>query len=189
VGDAQDNVEAEANSLAAIVRDARALPAGQDKVVGHAVGVYARAIVDDEWPRMRTGGESTTAYTAIGRVYRTLQGIEPRSARARLFYEDAVRQLSAALDARRNRLADRDGGLSPLLAALVIIGALVILGYATLVGSSSTAFHMLGAGSIALVVGFTLLVLLALSYPFSGSLAIDPGPFREGVLGEFFGSG
>lgn len=189
VGDAQSNVELEANSLAAIVRDAGALPPTDERAVTEAVATYARAIVEDEWPRMRTGGDSEVAFSALGGLYGALQRVEPRGARAQSFYDDAIRQLSAALDARRNRLADRDGGMSPLLAALIIVGALVILGYATLVGSSSTAFHVLGAGSIALVLGFALLVLLALSYPFSGSLAIDPAPFRESLLGRFSGVG
>jgi hypothetical protein len=30
-------------------------------------------------------------------------------------------------------------------------------------------------------------VLVALIYPFSGDLAIDPGPFQNGSLAEFFG--
>ena len=109
VGDAQNNVAVEANALAAIVRDTRALPAAQADQVAQAVGVYTRAVVLDEWPRMRTGTDSRQAFVAIGGIYRALQGIEPRSARTRVFYDDAVRQLSAALDARRNRLATRDG--------------------------------------------------------------------------------
>ena len=36
-------------------------------------------------------------------------------------------------------------------------------------------------GQIALVVGLSLVVLIALVYPFSGDLAIDPAPFRTGA--------
>ena len=73
--------------------------------------------------------------------------------------------------------------------ALVLVGSLVILGYVVLVGSRSTAFHMIGASAIAVVLGFTLMVLLAYNYPYSGSVAIDSEPFREGILGEFFPGG
>ena len=47
----------------------------------------------------------------------------------------------------------------------------MILGYALLVGSRSFWFHAIGAGSIALVIGFSLVVLLDLSYPFAGGFA------------------
>ena len=33
----------------------------------------------------------------------------------------------------------------------------------------------------------SLVVLVALTYPFSGDLAIDPEPFQSGVLAQFFG--
>ena len=41
-------------------------------------------------------------------------------------------------------------------------------------------------GPIALVVGLSLVVLIALVYPFSGDLAIDPASFRIGSLARFF---
>ena len=87
------------------------------------------------------------------------------------------------LEARSNRL-DSSGGndLPVLIAALILVGAIVILGYATLVGSKSSAFHAIGAGAIAIVVGFALVVLVALQFPFSGGLAIDSQALhRRGV--------
>ena len=69
-----------------------------------------------------------------------------------------------------------------LIAALIVVGAVVILGYATLVGSTSSAFHAIGAGAIAVVVGFSIVVIVALQFPFSGGLAVDSRPFREGAL-------
>ena len=61
----------------------------------------------------------------------------------------------------------------------------MILGYVTLVGSRGTALHLIGAGSISVVAGFSLVVLLLLQFPFSGGLAVDRRPFREGALAPF----
>jgi hypothetical protein len=123
---------------------------------------------------------------AVDRLYTALQGLEPRSARTQAFYDDAVRQLSSAVDARRNRLDDAEGGLPWVIVVLLLVGSVVIVGYAVLVGSRSFGFHAIGAGATAVVVGLSLVVLLALTYPFSGDLAIDPGPFRTGSLSQFF---
>ena len=98
-----------------------------------------------------------------------------------------MRQLNDALDARRDRLDDAEGGLPWVIAVLLLVGSLVILGYTILVGSRSFGFHAVGAASIALVVGLSLVVLIALVYPFTGDLAIDPEPFRTGSLAQFFG--
>ena len=62
----------------------------------------------------------------------------------------------------------------------------VIIGYAVLVGSRSYWFHAIGAGSIALVVGLALVVLVDLIYPFSGDLSVGPDAFHTGVLAQFF---
>ena len=91
------------------------------------------------------------------------------------------------LDARRDRLAASNGhNLPTLIGALVLVGALVILGYATLVAPRSAVFHAIGGGAIGVVVGFPLVVLVALQVPLSGRLAVDPSPFKQGVLAQFF---
>jgi hypothetical protein len=184
--DARANVETEADALAAIVRDNQALGGSEADRVRGAVATYVRAVVQDEWPRLRAAGqESPRAAAALDSLYQTLQGIEPRTYRARAFYDDSVRQLNIALDARRNRLADGRGGLPAEVAALIIVGAVAILSYATLVGSRSFWFHAIGAGLIAVLISFSLVVLLGLSYPYSGGLEIEPTPLQEGVLAEF----
>jgi len=76
--------------------------------------------------------------------------------------------------------------LSAPLVGLVILGSFVILGYAILVGSRSAAFHMAGASAIALVLGFSVVILMAYNFPYSGSLAIDPAPFQSGILTQYF---
>lgn len=183
--DARANVELEADGLAAIVRDNQALGSPEGDRVRAAVRRYVRAVVEDEWPRLHEGkGESPRAAAALDDLYTTLQAVEPKSESARTFYEDSVRQLNSALDARRDRLADAQGGLPGEVAALIIVGSVAMLSYATLVGSRSFWFHAIGAGLIAVLVSFSLVVLLGLSYPFSGGLEIAPSPFEEGILAE-----
>ncbi len=142
-------------------------------------------MVEDEWPQLRDGHGSTRASTAIDNLYLALQRVQPATAAASVFYQDAVGRLNDVLSARRDRLADADGGLSAPLVALVILGLFVILGYAILVGSRSAAFHMVSASSIALL-GFSVVILMVYNFPYSGSLAIDPAPFQSGVLPQYF---
>ena len=84
------------------------------------------------------------------------------------------------LDARRDRLdASADSDLPLLIAALILVGSIVILGYVTLVGSRARRSIAIGAGSIAVVIGFSLVVLLLLQFPFSGGLAVDRRPSEK----------
>jgi hypothetical protein len=181
------NVQAEADDLGAIVRDSYVFGQPGGANVRSAIGAYVRTVSDQEWPLMRKGDESQAAWRALDTVFSTMQQYTPVSASQVAFYDDSVRHLNAVLAARSDRLGASDGNDLPLLiAALILVGAIVILGYATLVGSRSSAFHAIGAGAIAVVVGFSLVVLLTLQFPFSGGLAVDSRPFKEGALAQFF---
>jgi hypothetical protein len=185
---ATDNVQTEADDLAAIVRDSYAFDAAGGARIRTAIGTYVRVVVHQEWPRMRHGDESPAAWQALDGVFGAMQAYTPVSRSQTSFYDDSVRHLNSVLEARRDRLTTSDGNdLPALVAALVLVGAFVILGYATLVGSRSGAFHAIGAGSIAVVIAFSLVVLVSLQFPFSGSLAISPQPFREGALAQIAG--
>jgi hypothetical protein len=186
--DAQSNASDEADALATIVRDSGAFPQPARDGVRVAVGRYVRTVVNDEWPRMRRGEDSAHAWTAVAGMFTALQGFDPDSPRAKAFYDDSVRQLNTALVARRNRLDDADGGLPSAITALILVGSVVIVGYAVLVGSRSFWFHTIGAGAIALVVGLSLVVLVDLTYPFSGDLSVNPDSFKSGILEQFFAS-
>jgi hypothetical protein len=102
------------------------------------------------------------------------------------FYDDAVQQLSSVLEGRRNRLDDAGGGLPWVIGVLLLVGSIIIVGYTVLVGSRSFWFHAIGAGGVAIVLGLSLVVLLDLTYPFSGDLSVGPAPFRNGALAQFF---
>ncbi len=185
-GSAQDNVGREADSLAAITRDSDALPSAQGTLVRGAIGTYVRAVVADEWPRLREGHQSLQASDDVNRIYAALEAAKPTTPQATAFYDDSVRQLNEALIARRDRLSTASGGIPSLVLALILVGAFVILGYVMLVGSRSFWFHLIGACSIAIVVALSLVVLVDLSYPFSGSLVVSSDPFTAGVLTQFF---
>ncbi len=185
-GSAQANVGQEADSLAAITRDSSALSPAEGARVRAAVGDYVRAVVTDEWPDLREGRQSLRASDDVNEIYAALEAAKPTSPGATAFYNDSVRQINAALIARRDRLDAAAGGLPSLILALVLVGALVILFYVMLVGSRSFWFHTIGALSIALVVALSLVVLVDLSYPFSGSLVVSSSPFQTGQLAQFF---
>ena len=184
--EANDNVSREADSLASIVRDSAAFPDPGGENVRRAVGTYARAVVNDEWPQMHDGNDSALARTGLEGIFAAFRTVEPRSAQATAFYDDAVRQLNAALAARRDRLQTADGGLPRDIALLILFSTVVTVGYAVFVGSPHFGFHALGPAAVAAVVAVSLVVLVDLSYPFSGDVAIAPDDFKTGALGQFF---
>jgi hypothetical protein len=105
------DVDRKADSLASIVRDSTAFPQPDGERVRGAVRTYVRTVVDEEWELMREGGDSASASRALDGVFAALLAVQPTTPAATGFYDDSVRQLNDALDARRDRLQAARGGL------------------------------------------------------------------------------
>lgn len=184
--EADDNASREAAALSSIVRDSAAFPEPGGSNVRRAVGAYVRSVVDEEFPQMREGTDSDVARGTLDDVFAAFRTVEPTTPEQTAFYDDAVRQLNETLDARRNRIESAVGGLPWDIAALILFSSFVVVAYSLVVGSPSYWFHLLGPAAIASVVAVALVVLVDLSYPFSGDFAIPPDDFQTGVLKAFF---
>jgi hypothetical protein len=62
----------------------------------------------------------------------------------------------------------------------------VIVAYAVSVGSANFWLHPLGPAAIAMIVAVSLAILVDLTYPFSGDVAIAPEDFKSGALAVYF---
>lgn len=186
---AGSNISRESESLSAIARDSTAFPEPEGARVRGAVGTYVRAVVNDSWPLMRTGKTSDGADVGLDNIYAALRAVDPNSPTEMEFYRDAVSQLSTTLSARQDRLESVAGGIPSIIMILLLFNTLVILAYAVFVGSPKFWFHVLGPAAIAVVVAVSLVVLVDLSYPFSGSVTVSNDSFKAGVLAQFFPGG
>jgi Protein of unknown function (DUF4239) len=183
---AGSNISRETESLSAIVRDSTAFPDPGGENVRRSVGTYVRAVVNDSWPLMRDGKSSYSAVVGLDDIYAAFRTVHPSSQQETAFYNDAVTQLDTTLAARQDRLESAAGGIPAVILVLLLFNTVVILAYAVFVGSPNFWFHALGPGAIAVVVAVSLVVLVDLSYPFSGSVTVSPEPFKTGILAQFF---
>ncbi|MCX5377661.1 DUF4239 domain-containing protein [Streptomyces sp. NBC_00091] len=186
----QTVVSKEATDLALVVRSADVFPPADRERIQSAVGRYAHAVVDIQWPKMRAG-EPSHAATAdhVEGMYRALQAYEPTDARTQTFYEEAAASLNDAAGQRRERIDLATTELPTLLQVLVFGGALVLIPLTFIYGLRSLRMQLLFVASVAALIGFSLLLVLVLDRPFAGELSVDPSPFREGALVQFWQAG
>ena len=184
--EADDNASREADALSSIVRDSAAFPEPGGSNARRAVGAYVRSVVEEEFPQMREGTDSDVARGTLDDVFAAFRTVEPTTPEQTAFYDDAVRQLNETLDARRNRIESAVGWLPWDIAALILFSSFVVVAYSLVIGSPSYWFHLLGPAAIASVLAVALIVLVDLSYPFSGDFAIPPDDFQTGALKAFF---
>ncbi|MFJ3635657.1 DUF4239 domain-containing protein [Streptomyces sp. NPDC090112] len=184
---AQNIVASEAGELAAVVRSSDAFPAADRARMHAAVGAYTHAVVNVQWPLMREGRpsyEATGAQTHA--LYEALLAYEPQGPRAETFYAEAVTRLNDVNTQRRARITMAETSLPVLLQVLVYGGAFVIVPLTFLFGLRSLRMQLLFVAAVAALIGFSLLLVMALDRPFAGDLSVSPAPYREAVLARFW---
>ncbi|GAA4870503.1 hypothetical protein [Kitasatospora terrestris] len=184
---AESVIATEATAAAQIVRDAQAFPPGPRTEVQTAVGSYVHAVVEQQWPLMRDGsGDYGRTSPKLEAVYHALRGYEPTTGTEQTFYEQAVTNLDQVVAQRRARITQSHQQLPVLLQVLVFGGAVVILPLTFLYGIRSRRIQLLFVGSVAALIGFSLLLVVVLDRPFSGDLSVSPQPFKDGALAVFW---
>ncbi|MEV8096930.1 DUF4239 domain-containing protein [Kitasatospora sp. NPDC085879] len=184
---AETVVATEATAAAQIVRDAQAFPPGQRDQVNRAVDGYVHAVVEQQWPLMRAGeGDYNRTAAKLEAVYQALQAYQPDTHSEQTFYDQAVESIGQVAGQRRARITQSGQQLPVLLQVLVYGGAVVILPLTFLYGIRSRRIQLLFVGSVAALIGFSLLLVLVLDRPFAGELSVSPSPFKEGALSKFW---
>ena len=182
---ANNDVRTEATALSKVYRDSQAFgPAGRI-AVKTAVGTYIKSVVTDEWPKLKHGQESKESWTALAGIYKAVGSYEPKTVDQKTFYTEAVGRVDELAGARRQRLNDAEESLPTTFDVLLVGGAFLLLGVTFVFGTRNRRLHLVLTVSVAVLLGFNLLLALALDYPFSGSVAVSTHPFTQDALGDF----
>jgi hypothetical protein len=99
-------------------------------------------------------------------------------------YAEGLDQVQRLADARRMRLVVAEESLPIVLWVVLIVGGIVVVGFAYLFGLENTRAHALMVGSLAGVIALVLFTIAAMDHPFSGAARVGPEAF-ELVLKRF----
>jgi uncharacterized protein (DUF983 family) len=191
-GRARVTVEAEANALAEIFWLAHQLPEPEGRELQELCRSYAEEVVNVGFPLMEQGRtpsmersqETSRAWVLIDDIRATIQGYEPRSAAGEQLYAEGLDQVQRLADARRTRLVQAEEGLPTVLWVVLVVGGIVVVGFAYLFGMENTGAHALMVVALAGVIALVLFTIAAMDHPFTGSARIGPEAF-ELVLNRF----
>jgi protein-S-isoprenylcysteine O-methyltransferase Ste14 len=184
---AQTNVESEANELAGVYFLASRLPEPERTHVQDLARMYARVVVEEEWPMMEQGQTSPRADSLIRQLRSKLLEFDPRTRGEQVLYERGLTQLHDAVDARRSRLLQVREGIPNLLWVVLVVGGVITVSFTYLFGLKSNVAHALIVAALTLVICGILFTIAEFNNPFSGPVEIRPDAFRE-VLHSFGGT-
>lgn len=177
MSDLRGTIEQEANAVADIHILARGIPQPTQKTIQDLTADYVDTVIDEEWPAMKRGKLSTHAIVDMNQLWDTLIDYKPVADDQKDIRQMCLDRISEAGDARRARLIRSAHGVSAELWTVLVIGALLTLGFSYFLGLSSFTGQALMTVVIASTLGLNIFLVYMFGYPFSGAYSVEPDGF------------
>ena len=172
-GEAQVNVDLEANALRDLYRTADALPEPQRTQLKLDARAYADVVIDHDWPDMADDKIPEGSHLIDEAMWKTAMTVKPDSQTAAIYTNHMLTQLATLTEHRRTRMLQTVYKLPAIFWAVLIVGGIVTVLSAATFGARSTALHAFQVTSFTLLVTLVLLAIGDVNLPFQGWIHID----------------
>lgn len=180
-GDAEDASEMEAAAIADLLRDSAALPAESRTQIEQALIAYTRHVIDDEFPRMRSGEDIELRSDELTAVWDAYLKVQPETRNEIAIFDHAIGRLSDLDTDRTLRVSTGAAAVPGELWVLLVGGGGVVMAFTFLFGTRDVLIHALAVGLTAALLSFVLYLIFALEHPYVGDLSVEPTEY-ENVL-------
>ena len=172
-GEAQVNVDLEANALRDLYRTADGLPEPQRTQLKQDSRAYADAVIDHDWPEMADGKVPEGSHLIDEAMWKTAMTIKPDSQTSIIYTNHLLSQLATLTEHRRTRMLQTVYKLPAIFWAVLVVGGVVTVLSAATFGARSTVLHAFQVLSFTLLVTLVLLAISDVNLPFQGWIHID----------------
>jgi hypothetical protein len=157
------------------------MPALPRSRVRHDMLLYAEAMMEREWPAMRSGAYDKDADLVVMDAIGAAGNFVPANLKEGNAQSSTLQQLGALHDYRWRRLADNESGISLFEWLVLLLGAVCIVGFCWLFGLENREVHLMMTSAVTIVVTATLVLLFELQYPFQSDLRISSNDWSGAV--------
>jgi hypothetical protein len=171
--EAKLNADLEANALRNIYRLAEGLPNPQREELVRLSRAYADAVVDQDWPEMARSHIPEKSHLINQAMWKTLTSVKLATPTEVVAEDHALTELSALTEHRRTRLLQSAYQLPAIFWSVLLVGAFLTIGSASLFGSANARLHTLQVFCFTLLITLVLLAIADVNLPFRGWVHID----------------
>lgn len=167
--EARGGAEQEAQAVLELTRTAAAFTPEEHERLEGALVCYGLAVIEQGWPAMRGGGEGSPVVTDWGRVFREEAfDLDVRSVIQREAFRQLLVEQDSRIEGRRIRLAEAVRVTPAPLWFVLILGAVLTVGWIVLGASRRGSFlvQATAVASVAAMATATLLLVWFLDHPF-----------------------
>jgi multisubunit Na+/H+ antiporter MnhB subunit len=126
---AQEGASREAVAVTQLLRATRLFPEPQHQELRGELVCYGRAVVEDEWPKMEAGGESSVVDDWIERIETTVDTAPVDNPRTEVALGHWLNEQAERREGRRARLAEATSDIPQPVWLMLILGASVTILY------------------------------------------------------------
>ncbi|MEV0645340.1 hypothetical protein AB0I28_08755 [Phytomonospora sp. NPDC050363] len=175
MSEAQRTSYAESAAVVEIYWDAQNLPDAQRVAVQDLCVRYADQVVNVEWQQMTDHVEvSPDGWTIADTIRAQWSSWSPTGDIENAVKEDGRDQIRVLYNARAERLATSQDGLSGVMWLVLIAGAVLVMGVLFLFGIPGRAAHLAVITAAASMIALLLFSVWELEYPYARAIAIGP---------------
>jgi len=173
----RSDIIGEVAELTTLDRLAVAFPTATRIQLRDGLKEYARQVVEVEWPQLRGRSARMTMTSALDTLDYTYGAVETTTRKQQEILKYSRKLLGEIRDTRGIRVLRSLGALQVLLWVVTLAGTAISIVFPWVFGSPNVNATMLMSILSTLLMASVVLVVLKLSYPFSGDYGILPAPY------------
>ncbi|MCX5751856.1 MAG: DUF4239 domain-containing protein [Candidatus Saganbacteria bacterium] len=175
---ANTNVTREANCLGALYRDSVAFSPAFQRELHSTLDSYVDAIIKEEWPLLARGERSEHVQELSNHLWQIYGSYQPKTDTEKLFFAETLRKKNEASELRRLRIYDSRVGIHPILWFVLVAGGIITILFPLFLGTENFLPQLIMVSLLAALIGLILFTIMAMEYPFSGSVCVTPDAFK-----------
>lgn len=170
----EDKVDAEAQTVASIYRDAGTYEEPWRTEIRTDMRDYVRYVIDVSWPQQRKGIIPTGSGKYLDSLQAHLSSFNPQTMSQDILQAEVFRQYNVLVQNRRARLNAVTTGLPGSLWALVILGSIISIVVTWFFDARSFGLHLSMVILMSVLLGLLIFLIGTLDNPFRGQVAVGP---------------
>ena len=178
-GEADLNVDREANTVIDIYRLANGMPEPQRTQLQSFARSYVNAVISQEWPQMAKGTVAEQSSGFDQEMWKTVMSVRATSPTEVNAQGGALSQLSLLMQHELTRKRQSTARLPGMLWCVLLVGGTLTIVSACLFGTESVKLQGLHVFSISLLVSLSLVAIANIHRPFHGVIHIGDDAFRR----------
>ena len=188
--DAEANMYRETSAIADMYRSSPAFADSFATVLKSHLQRYTDAVIQEEWKELGfTGQPAGKAMLHFNALYSYINSYQPTTVADNTNYSNLLGNLNELSDTRRIRLQSSSSSMPAGIWVLLFAGAFITMVFTWFFRVENLRLQVMMILMIAFVISLTLYIIIALSFPFSGSSGLKPEPYQWLLMNTFSEAG